>query len=102
VKYFDAPGLTGESFYRTRRSNLRATLTVFAGLAAALYQGATQIRRLVFGIRILDPAFGLSDYMVQVIVGAAVGAIIGALVAWPIGYLWERWHRAHRSSQPAT
>ena len=94
---FDAPGLTGESFYRTRRSNLRATLTVTLGLANALYAGATQWLRLANGLRAEDAAFGLSDYQVQIIAAAALGAIAGAVVSWPLGSVWERWHRSRRS-----
>ncbi|HET9454020.1 MAG TPA: hypothetical protein VFO66_07045 [Gemmatimonadaceae bacterium] len=90
------PGLTGESYYRTRRSELTATLVVTGGVAAALYTGATRLMKLV-GIPSLGPELGMSDYMVDVILGAASGAIAGALAAWVLGALWERWHRRRRT-----
>ena len=96
MKFFDAPGLTGESYYRTRRSELRATLVVLFGLAAALYAGVTEFMRLVYGVQSDEAVFGLSDYMFEVITSTALWALAGALLAWPIGVAWERWHRAHR------
>jgi hypothetical protein len=98
---FSAPGLTGESFYRTRRSNLRATMTVTAGVASALYAGVTEWVRLAHGLGALEPAFGMSDYQFEIIKAATLGAIAGALLSWPLGSAWERWHRAHRPDQPA-
>lgn len=98
--WFDAPGLTGESYYRTRRSDLTAVMTVCAGLIGALYAGVTEVMRLV-GVRALGPAVSLSDYMVEVIFAAAVGAVAGAMVSWPVGAMWERWHRAQRGSAGA-
>ena len=94
-RLFAAPGLTGESYYRTRRADLRGTLVVLCGIAAALYIGATDVMRLV-GIPSLGPTLGMSDYMFTVIVYAAGGAIAGAIVSWPVGGLWEIWHRRRR------
>lgn len=96
MRWWDAPGLTGESYYRTRRSELTATLAVTGGIAAALYAGATRLLKLV-GIPSLGPELGMSEYMTDVVLGAASGAIGGALTAWVIGELWERWHRRRRS-----
>lgn len=96
MRWWDAPGLTGESFYRTRRSELTATLAVTGGIAAALSAGATRLIKLV-GIPSLGPELGMSEYMTDVILGAFAGAIAGALAAWVIGALWERWHRRRRS-----
>lgn len=69
MRWWPAPGLTGESFYRTRRSELTATLAVAGGIAAALYIGATRIMKLV-GIPSLGPELGMSEYMFDVILGA--------------------------------
>lgn len=96
MRFFEAPGLTGESFYRTRRSELRATMLVLFGLSAALYAGATEIMRLVYGIRSDETVFGLSDYMYEVIKATILWALLGAVIAWPLGVAWERWHRARR------
>ena len=96
MRWWHAPGLTGESFYRTRRSELTATLAVTGGIAAALYMGATRLMKLV-GIPSLGPELGMSDYMVDVILGALAGSVAGALVAWVLGEFWERWHRRRRS-----
>lgn len=93
---FQAPGLVGESYYRTRRSDLRATLIVVFGLCGALYAGAREIMRLVYAIQVDEPAFGLSDLQYEVIKAAALWVIGGALVAWPLGAAWERWHRSRR------
>lgn len=102
MKLFEARGLTGESWYRTRRSELSGTLTVASGVAFALYAGTAEVLRLVNGVRRDDPAYGLSDYMLAVIKGAIVGAIVGALVAELAGRIWERRHRASRKDQPTT
>jgi hypothetical protein len=96
AKLFRAPGLTGESYYRDRRADLRAFLVIATGLAFSLYSGATQIRRLALGVRMRAPEYGLSEYMVEVIIGAALGAVVGLLLSWPLGYVWERWHRRRR------
>ena len=93
---FDAPGLTGESFYRTKRSEMSATLTVLFGLGYALYAGVTQWTRLAHGLGALEPTFAMSDYQYEIIKAAALGAVAGALFARLAGYLWERWHRARR------
>ena len=94
--FFSARGLSGESYYRTRRSNLQATLTVLFGLAYALHAGVTHWTRLAHGLGALEPAFAMSDYQFEIIKAAALGAVAGALVAKLAGYLWERWHRARR------
>ncbi|MGH7676849.1 MAG: hypothetical protein ACRENU_00200 [Gemmatimonadaceae bacterium] len=93
---FSAPGLTGESYYRTRRSNLQATLTVAFGLGYAVYAGVTQWTRLAHGLGALEPAFAMSDYQYEIIKAAALGAVAGVIVAKLAGYVWERWHRARR------
>ena len=93
---FSAPGLTGESYYRTQRSNLQATLTVTFGMAGALYAGVMNWTRLAHGLGALEPAFAMSDYQYEIIKAAVLGAIVGALVAKLAGYVWERWHRARR------
>ena len=94
---FSAPGLTGESYYRTRRSNLEATLMVVFGVASALYAGVTDWTRLAHGLGALEPAFALSDYQLEVIKAAVLGAAAGVVVAKLVGFVWERWHRARRS-----
>ena len=95
MTWWDAPGLTGESFYRTRRSELTAALAVTGGVAAALYMGATRLMKLV-GIPSLGPELGMSEYMFDVILGAVAGAVAGGLAAWVFGEIWERWHRRRR------
>lgn len=102
MKLFQARGLTGESYYRTRRADLAATLTVLGGVTLALYAGTAKVLRLVNGLRRDDPAYGLSDYMVEVIKAAIIGAVLGALVAELAGRVWERRHRARRKTQPST
>jgi hypothetical protein len=99
--FFQAPGLVGDSFYRARRADLRGVLMVTLAVAGALYGGATEIMRLV-GIPSLGPEPGMSDYMFVVILHAAGGALGGALAAWPIGVLWESWHRRRRAARQLT
>ena len=67
---FSAPGLTGESYYRTKRSNLSATLIVVFGLASALYAGVAQWTRLAHGLGALEPG----RYTVSVTVTPAYGS----------------------------
>ena len=102
MRFFQAKGLTGESYYRSRRSDLSGTLTVLSGIAFALYAGVAEVLRLVNGVRRDDPAYGLSDYMVEIIKATIVGAVLGALFAALIGRVWERRHRARRKEQPST
>ena len=97
---FDAPGLVGESYYRTRRSELRATLIVLAGLSAALYAGVTEIMRLVYAVQSDEPAFGLSDLMWEVMKATIIWSVLAAIASWPIGTAWEKWHRSRRRDQP--
>ena len=101
MKLFQARGLTGESYYRTRRADMSGTITVLFSVAFALYAGAAEVLRLVNGLIRDDPAYGLSDYMVEVIKGAIIGAVLGALVAQLAGRIWERRHRAKRKEPPA-
>jgi hypothetical protein len=101
MKLFEAKGLSGESYYRTRRADVSGTLTVLVGVAFALYAGAAEVLRLVQGVRRNDPGYGLSDYMIEVIKGAIVGAVLGFLFAELGGRIWERRHRARRKEQPA-
>lgn len=98
MRLFEAPGLVGESYYQTRRSALRAVLLVLFGLAAALYTGATRLMKMV-GMSSLGPELGMSEYLFDVIVSAAMGAFAGALVSWPAGALWESWHRRRRRAR---
>ena len=101
MRFFQAKGLTGESYYRSRRSDLSGTLTVLSGITFALYAGVAEVLRLVNGVRRDDPAYGLSDYMVEIIKATIVGAVLGALVAALVGRIWERRHRARRKEQPS-
>jgi pilus assembly protein TadC len=101
MKLFQAKGLTGESWYRTRRADFAGTTTVLFGLAFALYAGVAEVMRLVGGVRRVDPAYGLSNYMVEVIKATIVGAVLGALVAELFGRIWERRHRERRKDKPA-
>ena len=87
-----------ESFYRPRRNDLAAGFAIGTGILLALAQGARTWLLIVRGVRRLDPARGLWNFMVVVVEAAVVGAVAGALIGWAIGLAWERWHRARRAA----
>jgi hypothetical protein len=95
MRFLQAPGLTGESFYRTRQSDLRAFLVVLGGISGALYAGVTRLAKIV-GVPSLGPELGLSEYMVEIILGATVGALAGLAAGILTGGFWELWHRRRR------
>ena len=95
---FSAPGLTGESYYRTRQSDLRAFLVVLGGISGALYTGATRLGKII-GIPSLGPELGLSEYMVEIMIGAATGALSGLALGILAGGFWEIWHRRRRAAR---
>jgi membrane protein DedA with SNARE-associated domain len=86
-----------ESYYRTRRDDFTAGLTISAGIFAALARGAQQWLLIVRGVRRLEPARGLWAFMWVVIKAAFIGAVCGYVVGWLLGFLWEHWHRRRRA-----
>ena len=86
-----------ESYYRPRREDFTAGMTIAAAILAALARGAQQWLLIVRGVRRLDPARGLFAYIWVVTKAACVGALIGFLIGWTLGLLWELWHRRRRA-----
>lgn len=86
-----------ESYYRPRRDDFAAGMTIAFGILAALVRGAQQWLLIVRGVRRLDPARGLFAYIGIVVKAACVGAIVGYIIGWSLGFLWERWHRRRRA-----
>lgn len=86
-----------ESYYRPRRDDLAAGVTIAAGILAALAQGARHWLLIVRGVRRLDPAHGLWSFIWVVLKAACVGALIGFAIGWTLGYVWELWHRRRRA-----
>jgi hypothetical protein len=90
-----------ESYYRVRRDDFTAGMTIAAGILAALARGAQQWLLIVRGVRHLDPARGLFAFMWVVLQAACLGAVVGFVVGWTLGLLWERWHRHWRARRMA-
>src|SRR5256885_17220384 len=86
-----------ESYYRPRRDDFAAGMTIAFGIFAAIMRGAQQWLLIVRGVRRLDPARGLLAYMWIVVKAACVGAAAGYVVGWVLGFVWERWHRRRRA-----
>jgi len=90
-----------ESYYRTRRDDFTAGMTIAGGIFAALARGAQFWLLIVRGVRRLDPARGLFAFMSVVVKAACLGALIGFAIGWTLAYLWERWHRRRRAKRQA-
>jgi len=90
-----------ESYYRSRRDDFAAGLTIAGGILAALARGAQYWLLIVRGVRRLDPARGLFNFMWVVVKAACVGALIGFAIGWTLAFLWERWHRRRRARRQA-
>ena len=90
-----------ESYYRSRRDDVTAGLTIAAGIFAALMRGAQYWLLIVRGVRRLDAARGLWAFMWVVVKAAFVGALSGFAVGWTLGFLWEHWHRRRRARRTA-
>jgi hypothetical protein len=90
-----------ESYYRTRRDDFTAGMTIAGGIFAALVRGAQQWLLIVRGVRRLNPAHGLFAFMWVVVKAACVGAIIGFAIGWTLAFLWEHWHRRRRAKRHA-
>ena len=86
-----------ESYYRPRRNDFAAGVTIGAAILAALARGAQQWILIVRGVRRLDPARGLLAFMWVVVKATVVGAFAGFVLGWLLGFLWERWHRRRRA-----
>ena len=86
-----------ESYYRPRRNDLTAGCAVGVGIFLALVQGARTWMLIVRGVRRLDPARGLWNFMLVIVEAAIVGALVGAAIGWLLGFAWERWHRWRRA-----
>lgn len=86
-----------ESYYRPRRDDFAAGTAIAAGIMVALVRGAQQWLLIVRGVRRLDPARGLFNFMWVVVKAAVVGALVGFALGWIAGFLWERWHRWRRA-----
>ena len=94
--------LRPESYYQRRRDDLAAGTAIAAGILAALTRGAQHWLLIVRGVRHLDPARGLFNFMWVVTKAAVVGAIVGFALGWIAGFVWERWHRWRRARRHAT
>jgi len=90
-----------ESYYRSRRDDLAAGVTIASGIFAALLRGAQYWLLIVRGVRRLDPARGLWAFIWVVIKAALLGALSGYAVGWIVGFVWERWHRRRRARRAA-
>ena len=90
-------GRRPESYYRVRRDDFTAGVTIAGGILTALSEGAHQWFLIVRGVRRLDPARGLFAFMWVVIKAACVGALIGFAIGWTLAFLWELWHRRRRA-----
>lgn len=90
-----------ESYYRTRRDDFTAGMTIGCGIFAALLRGAQYWLLIVRGVRRLDPARGLFAFMWVVVKAACVGAIVGFAIGWTLGVAWEHWHRRRRAKRHA-
>jgi hypothetical protein len=90
-----------ESFYRRRREDVAAGLTIGAGIFAALMRGAQYWLLVVRGVRRLDPARGLWAFIWVVAKAAFAGALLGFAIGWTLGFLWEQWHRRRRARRTA-
>jgi hypothetical protein len=97
VPLFSSRPRPPESYYRRRRDDFAAGVTIGAAIFAGLMEGAYHWLLIVRGVRRLDPAHGLWAFISVVIKGALVGAVIGYGSGWAIGFLWERWHRRRRA-----
>lgn len=86
-----------ESYYRRRREDLTAGVAIGVALFFALAQGARSWLLIVRGVRRLDPAHGLWNFMLVIVEAATVGAVMGAAIGWLFGFAWERWHRWRRA-----
>lgn len=86
-----------ESYYRVRRDDLTAGVTIAAGILTALSAGAHQWLLIVRGVRRLDPARGLFAFIWVVVKAALVGALVGFAIGWTAGLIWELWHRRRRA-----
>lgn len=86
-----------ESYYRSRRDDFAAGLTIAVGICAALMRGAQYWLLIVRGVRRLDPARGLWAFIWVVLKAAFAGAVIGFAIGWACGFFWEQWHRRRRA-----
>lgn len=91
-----------ESYYRSRREDFTAGVTIAFGIVAALLRGAQYWLLIVRGVRRFAAARGLWAFMWIVIKAALFGALFGYAVAWTAGFLWERWHRRRRARRMIT
>lgn len=90
-------GRPPENYYARPRDDLTAGFAIGLGILAALAQGARTWLLIVRGVRRLDPARGLWNFMVVVVEAAIIGALVGAAIGWLLGFTWERWHRWRRA-----
>ena len=97
MRFFPARQRRPESYYRARRDDFTAGVTIGAGILSALSAGAHEWFLIVRGVRRLDPARGLFAFMWVVTKAAIVGALVGFAIGWTIGLLWELWHRRRRA-----
>lgn len=86
-----------ESFYRPRRDDFAAGVTIAGAIFAGLMEGAYRWLLIVRGVRHLDPAHGLWAFIWVVVKAALFGAIIGYVCGWSMGFVWEQWHRRRRA-----
>jgi len=90
-----------ETYYRSRREDFTAGLTIAGAILLALLRGAEYWLLIVRGVRRLDPARGLWAFMWVVVKAALVGALCGYVLGWILGFLWEHWHRRRRARRMA-
>ena len=97
MRLFSSRPRRPESYYRSRREDFTAGLTITVAIFAALMRGAQYWLLIVRGVRRLDPARGLWAFIWVVVKAAVVGALVGFAIGWTLAFLWEHWHRRRRT-----
>ena len=92
-------GTLQNDYYQPRRAALVQGGAVLGGVAGALWWGVQSWVLLFAGMRRHQPARGLWDFEMSVLVGALAGGVVGATLGLITGHLWEQWHRHQRRKQ---
>ena len=97
MRLFSSSPRRPESYYRSRREDFTAGFTIAVAIFAALMRGAQYWLLIVRGVRRLDPARGLWNFMWVVVKATFFGALIGFAIGWTLAFFWEHWHRRRRA-----